>query len=179
MSNEIPITEALEEELASTDDGENLWIGIKPGTQSTHGSAFPVLGATDRSDRLLDRGFTVQRGQSFEIAVIDALADLGPTLTVGDPFALLLVQMLFSCANSAAIRTQVIKTQTLGSHTEPQSHEGEQPLLARSSLWSSCLRVRQFFGCGRRPPRIATCQNLVFLRKFSRSGSINPFDQRH
>ena len=57
-------------------------------------------------------------------------------------FVPLLVGILFSCANSGSTGMQVLETQTVGSHTEPQSHEGGELFRERSSLWSLCLCVR-------------------------------------
>jgi len=48
-------------------------------------------------------------------------------------FGLLLVPILFSCADSGCTGIQVLETQTLGSHTKPQSHKGGKPFLHRSS----------------------------------------------
>jgi len=47
-------------------------------------------------------------------------------------FVPLLVQILFSCANSRSAGMQVLETQTFGSHTEPQSHRGGKPFPQRS-----------------------------------------------
>jgi len=47
-------------------------------------------------------------------------------------FVPLLVQILFSCANSGSTGMQVLETQALGSHTEPQSHRGGKPFPQRS-----------------------------------------------
>ena len=62
------------------------------------------------------------------------LASRFKRLVVPLVFGLLLVPILFSCADSGCTGIQVLETETLGSHTEPQSHKGGKPFLHRSSL---------------------------------------------
>ena len=87
MDGQVPIAEALQDVLASTDDRQELLIDRRPRLQRTHRPAFPTGGATDRSHPLLDGDGTVQRGQGLQVAVVDPWTDLRPALGIGHPFA--------------------------------------------------------------------------------------------